>query len=127
MKTSIWAVILIVLGTLFTTSAQVFYKIGANNLTLSSWYTNWYIPLGIILYGIAGILLILALKQGEVSVLYPIFATSFIWVLVFSRFIFGESFTFQKWMGVAVILIGIILISIGSHRQNSALEFEDIV
>jgi len=123
MKTKPWAVCLIALGTLFTTAAQIFYKTGANRLALSNWYINWHIPAGIILYIIAGILLITALKGGDVSVLYPVFATSFIWVIIFSRYIFGEPFTFQKWAGVAVIILGITLISVGSHRQHAALEF----
>jgi drug/metabolite transporter (DMT)-like permease len=98
--------------------------LGANRLTWSSWYTNWFIPVGIILYIIAGVLLIIALRAGEVSVLYPVFATSFIWVLILSKVIFGEPFTSQKWIGVGIIIFGITLISIGSHRQHSAIGYE---
>jgi multidrug transporter EmrE-like cation transporter len=126
MKTKPIAVLLMIIATVFTTIAQVFYKIGANNLTPTGWYTNWQLPFGLILYGVAGVLLILALKKGEVSVLYPIFATAFVWVLLLSNYIFGEALTIQKWAAVAVILLGIVLISIGS-RRNSALGYEGVV
>lgn len=124
MKTKLSAVILIIFGTLFTTTAQLFYKAGVNLLTLNNWYSNWFIPAGIMFYVVAGILLITALKRGEVSVLYPIFATSFIWVLVFSKYLFGEQFTSQKWIGVGAIIFGIMLISIGSNKPT---KFEEAV
>jgi len=111
-----------IIATAFLTISQIMYKMGANRLSFVGWYTNWYIPAGIFLSGVAGVFLILALKKGEVSVLYPIFATAFIWVLVLSRYIFAEPFTSQKWIGVIVILFGITFISIGSSRMKSSLK-----
>ena len=113
-------------ATIFLTISQIFYKMGANRLSLASWYTNWYIPVGIILCGVSGVLLILALKKGEVTVLYPIFATAFIWVLVLSKYIFAEPFTSQKWIGVAIVIFGIILIGIGSNRK-SAIQYGEVI
>ena len=104
-----------------TTAAQVFYKIGANKLALdfSKLITNWFIPVGFILYVTAGIILIFSLKHGEVSVLYPIFATSYIWVMIVSAIIFGDKFNSLKILGSILIIVGIIWLSIGGTRKSA--------
>jgi len=121
MKTKWWAILLIAFTTFLTTAAQVFYKIGANKLALdfSKLITNWFIPVGFILYVTAGIILIFSLKHGEVSVLYPIFATSYIWVMIVSAIIFGDKFNSLKILGSILIIVGIIWLSIGGTRKSA--------
>jgi undecaprenyl phosphate-alpha-L-ara4N flippase subunit ArnE len=72
--------------------------------------------MGMVLYAIGGILLILSFRGGEVSVLYPIFATSYIWVSFLSIYFLGEIMNPYKWAGIAAIVIGIVLISLGSKK-----------
>lgn len=127
MKTKWWAILLIVFATFLTTAAQIAYKIGANKLALdfNKLITNYFLPVGLILYCIAGVILIISLKHGDVSVLYPIFATSYIWVMLLSRIIFDDKFNTLKITGVAIILFGIILLSIGGNRR-SAMKLEEL-
>lgn len=108
----------IVLTTIFTSSAQILYKIGSPKLglSLSGTLFNYPIILGTLLYGIAAVLTIIAFRNGEVSVLYPILATSYIWVTLFSVFIFGEQLNVLKILGIASIFLGVILIG---HRKNN--------
>jgi len=115
-----WAIGLVVVCTLFTSFAQIFYKFGADMLSfdLISIITNWPIIIGIILYGTAAILLIVALKAGEVSVLYPIIATSYIWVSLLSMFFFGEVINLYKWVGMIFIFFGVILVAKGGRKDS---------
>ena len=110
------AILLVAFSTLLTSSAQIFYKKGALKLPII--FSNWELLAGMILYGIAAVMLIYALKSGDLNVLYPIVATSFIWVTILSYAIFHESLSHYKILGVASILAGISIIGIGSKKQE---------
>ncbi len=118
MPTKLWAMGIVLFSTLLTSTAQLFYKFGAEKLKFDiiSLITNYELIMGMVLYAIGGILLILSFRGGEVSVLYPIFATSYIWVSFLSIYFLGEIMNPYKWMGVAAIVIGIVLIGFGSKK-----------
>ena len=122
MPTQLWAMGVVLFCTLLTSTAQIFYKFGAERLEFSimGLLTNYEIMMGILLYAVGGILLIVSLRGGEVSVLYPIIATSYIWVSFLSIYFLGESMNLFKWLGVITIMAGIILIGLGS--KDSAAE-----
>lgn len=116
MATKLSAALLVLFTTLLTSSAQLLWKKGsaALDFNILSILTNYYLIAGILLYVVGGILLILSFRGGEVSVLYPIIATSYIWVSFLSIFFLNESMNNFKWLGVASIIAGIILIGYGS-------------
>ena len=118
MPPKLWAMGIVFASTLLTSTAQLFWKFGANNLEFNilSVITNIELIIGVILYAIAGILLILSFRGGEVSVLYPISATSYIWVSFLSIYFLGEIMNLYKWAGIAAIVIGIVLIGLGSKK-----------
>ena len=122
MATKLWAMGVVLFCTLLTSTAQIFYKFGAEKLELNffSLITNYELLMGMALYAVGGILLILSFRGGEVSVLYPIIATSYIWVSFLSIYFLNEIMNLYKWLGVFTIVAGIILIGIGS--KNSAVE-----
>ena len=120
MATKLWAMVLVFFTTLLTSSAQILWKIGSKTLTFNiiGILTNYYLMGGILIYVIAGILLILSFRGGEVSVLYPIIATSYIWVTFLSLIFLKESLTFYKIIGISLIMAGIA--SIGKGSKYSA-------
>ena len=124
MTTKLWAIGLIILTTFLTSTAQVFYKLGSENLSFNiiELLTNYNILFGLFLYGIGAILLILSLKGGEVTVLYPIIATSYIWVSLFSVWFLGEGMNLMRWLGVITIIIGISIVGYGSKKVNTQVE-----
>lgn len=109
-----WAIFLVLLCTFFTSTAQLLLKAGVMKVTTVGSVANFYLLSGLLLYIIAAALLITALKFGELSVLYPAIATSFIWVNVFSALLFHEIIPFLRWVGVGFIILGITFIGIGS-------------
>lgn len=122
-QTKTWAIFLMIICTLFTSSAQLLYKTGVKSLefNLFSIITNWPIILGLSLYGIGAVLVILALRGGEVTVLYPIVTSSYIWVSIGSSYFLGESMNFSKWTGVALIVFGIVLINLGRGKEEGEI------
>ena len=126
--TKTWAVGLIVLCTLFTSSAQMLYKFGADKLQFDffSIITNYYLIGGLVLYAIGAVLMMISFKGGELSILYPIFSTSYIWVSLIAVYFLGEMMNAYKWIGIIVIIIGISLIGFRGNK-NSSLEYTEAV
>ncbi|MBI1936061.1 hypothetical protein HYS31_06490 [Candidatus Woesearchaeota archaeon] len=117
MTTKLWAALLVLFTTLLTSSAQVLWKIGSKTLepSIASVLSNYYLLGGVLLYVIGGIFIIISFRGGEVSVLYPIIATSYIWVNLMSTRFLGESMNAFKWAGVLAIIAGIASIGFGSR------------
>ena len=114
---------MVFLCTLFGAAAQVLIKAGANNLqhaglaeALLAAMTNVPLMIGYSLYGISTVLLVLALREGELSILYPVIALTYVWVTALSVFIFRESVNVFKLGGIGLIVIGVAILGRGSRR-----------
>jgi len=109
---------LVVVSTLLTALGQMFFKIGANFLAwdLLKLITNHYLIIALILNLTAAVLFFSGLKYGELSVLYPILALGYVWVLVLSYYFLQESINVFKIYGVGVILLGVSLIGVRSKK-----------
>ena len=115
-STSRWAIFLVVICTLFTSIGQIFFKLGSEKASLDfSLFTNYNLLIGLALYASGAFLLIFALKGGELSVLYPIIATSYVWVSLIAKFYFNEHLSSFKLIGIFFIIIGISFVGKGSN------------
>ena len=123
MATKLWSILLVLFTTLLTSSAQILWKKGSAILAFDiiSIVTNYYLIGGIVLYIIGGTLLIISFRGGDVSVLYPIIAMSYIWVSLLSVRFLGETMNAFKWLGVISIIIGIASIGYGSKDHIPAI------
>jgi len=94
----------------------VFLKLGAARLTrdLRLLLANWRLALGVALYLISFVFYYLGLKQGELSVLYPMVALGYIWTILWSRLFFAEKVTPRKILGLALIIGGVVLLRISN-------------
>jgi len=115
MKTKKEAILLVLLCTFLTAAGQIFLKIGSVNLSFSILKLLGNLPLitGFALYFLGAVILVIALKHGELSVLYPIIATSFVWVSFLSIIFLNEIMNAWKWAGVITIVLGMGLIGKG--------------
>ncbi|HLC49947.1 MAG TPA: hypothetical protein VJI97_00800 [Candidatus Nanoarchaeia archaeon] len=118
MATKLWAALLVLFTTLLTSSAQLLYKLGSNSLepSIIGILTNYYLIGGVLLYVVGGTLLIISLRGGEVSVLYPLIAASYIWVSLMSIYFLNEQMNLWRWAGIFVIIAGISFIGYGSSE-----------
>jgi len=118
MKTKSWAIALMFFCTLVTASAQISWKLGVINIKPGLINVlNLGILLGFFFYGVGALIMIICLKYGELSVIYPIIALSFIWVNIFSpRFFPTDSMNILKWVGILFIIGGVAFVGIGSKK-----------
>lgn len=117
-KTHSSAIVFMLLSALLASFGQIFFKFAANNVNdINSFIFNSNLYFGGICYLIAMVLMLKALRRGELSVVYPILATSFVWVSILSPLFFkNDIMTSQKWIGVAVIILGICLVGRGREK-----------
>lgn len=105
--------------TLFGAAAQVLIKTGANRLEQTdplAMITNPALVAGYSLYGLSTILLVLALRRGQLSLLYPVISLTYVWVTVLSVWIFNESMNLFKLIGVGVIVLGVAVLGRDGRR-----------
>jgi drug/metabolite transporter (DMT)-like permease len=94
----------------------VFLKMGAERLTSSRFsFLNSRLALGVALYLGSSALYGLGIREGELSVLYPMVSLGYIWTLFWSRLFFKEPFTPNKFAGLGLILLGVFLVGLGSN------------
>jgi drug/metabolite transporter (DMT)-like permease len=114
------AIFLIVLFTIIAAIAQPLFKIGANSLpakvSIGGVVTDLPLIAGLALYGLGSILMIWALRHGELSVLYPLISLSYVWVAILSVVIFRDKMTSLRISGIATIIAGVSVLGIAGRE-----------
>lgn len=116
MTTELWAVALVLIGAIIGSFGSLYFKMGSDKLSrnVKELKRNYKLFYGFTLYGISSIFYMISLKGGELSVLYPLCSTGYIWIAILSIKFLGEKMNLYKWMGLLVIIFGISLIGLGN-------------
>ena len=94
----------------------VFLKAGSEKLRQGLRnIVNSRLALGVGMYILSTVFFIGAIKNGELTVLYPLVSLGYVWTLLWSRLFFGEPFTRFKILGLAMILVGVFFIGLGNR------------
>ncbi|MEI6545225.1 MAG: hypothetical protein WCL60_17050 [Methylococcales bacterium] len=92
---------------------QILFKLSANSFNQTSSFfapkTATLLFLALTLYGITTIAWVWVLQKVELGKVYPLMALAFILVPLGSHFIFDERFQIQYFVGVTLIMIGIVV------------------
>ena len=114
---------ILVVAIVFNASANILLKfgmqnapqisvVGLKNMLLNS-ITNVYVWLGLISFGVAFIFYSVVLTKMKLGIAYPIMTSAgFVIVTLFAVFLFDEKMSWLKIAGIAIIALGIWLISI---------------
>ncbi len=114
-----WKILLLTALAAFIGSiGQLEFKQGANNLQfdIKLLLTNYHLIAGIVVYSVSTVFYVYALNKENLSILYPIIATSYIWTLLFSKVFLKEPVGLTSWAGVFFILLGVALIATQAGR-----------
>ena len=116
--TSFVSIGLVVASTVIGSAAQILLRFGAGNLNSSGLreiLTNWPLLGGYACLGVMTILVVLALRGGQLSVLYPIIALTYVWVTILSPMFFQDQINAPKIIGLTLIIAGVSFIGAGSR------------
>jgi drug/metabolite transporter (DMT)-like permease len=109
-------ILLVLISTIIIAFGQLFIKLGTENSfsTLYLILTNYPLIIGSFLYFIGSIIFIASLKYSDLSLVYPIYALTFVWITIISFFVFNEFLTFYKILGIIFIIIGVSILGVKS-------------
>lgn len=117
------SLLLVFLCTVSGAAAQILIKEGAVTNAhpgflgaIVGMLTNPLLFAGYCVYGMNAALMVLALRDGEMSMLYPIIALTYVWVTLLSMWIFHEPMNIFKSIGITVIMAGVGILGRGSRN-----------
>jgi len=110
------SMLLVLMASVVGSFGAVFLKKGSANVAGHSLvsFINPSLALGVALYLASSVFYGFGIKGGQLSVLYPMISLGSIWTLIWSRMFFQEAITREKLFGLALILIGVTFVGIGS-------------
>ena len=110
-------------GVLLNAAAQLLLKAGTNatgviTLTRENWTetlgqmaTEGHFITGVIFYGLSLIVWILGLSRVPVSIAYPMLSLGYVINAIAAHYLFGESVTLGRWLGIGFIILGVWLVA----------------
>ena len=112
------SITLVFLCTVLGAAAQILMKVGMRQFQpdLAAIVTNVPLIIGYCLYGINTLLLVLALREGELSMLYPIIALTYVWVTLLCYFLLHEPPNVYKNLGITTIVVGVAVLGRGGKQ-----------
>lgn len=114
--------IVILSGVLLNALAQLLLKSGANAVgAIYGWSSmRRAAPLlalhpailgGLACYAISVVVWVVALSRVDVSIAYPLLSVGYVINALLAMWLFGESVSLQRWVGIGVILVGVALVA----------------
>ena len=114
---------LLMLGVLLNASAQLLLKAGTNAVGHFEFTAANILPVGMKLalqphilggvtcYVVSLVVWIMGLSRVPVSIAYPMLSVGYVLNAVAAWYLFGESFTAQKLIGIGFIVAGVFLVA----------------
>jgi drug/metabolite transporter (DMT)-like permease len=117
MKTPLHSILLVLAASFLGSIGAAFLKAGSGKLHSGLKYLilNGKLALGVFFFCASSVLYVFGLRQGTLSVLYPMVSLSYVWAMLWSRLFLNEQFTRRKLYGVCLIAVGIAFIGLGNR------------
>lgn len=112
MLTPISSVGMFALAALIGAAGQYLYKSGADAASdgLISYVLNWRLVAGVACYIAVMVLFVAGFKRGgALTVLYPVYASTFIWAAVIALAVYGTPIKPVNVVGMAALVVGMYL------------------
>jgi len=107
--------LLVLVASFIGSFGAVFLKLGSAKLHGGFWKIfNLQLAIGVALFMGSSFFFVMGIRHGQLSVLYPMVSLGYVWTLVWARLLFKEAFTRQKFVGLALILLGVTFVGMGS-------------
>ena len=116
MKTPLSSMLLVLVASFIGSFGAVFLKMGSAKLHGGlSQILNYRLAAGVGLYLLSTCFFIVAIRNGELTVLYPLVSLGYVWTMLWSKVFFKEPLTRQKFLGLFLILVGVSFIGMGNR------------
>ncbi len=115
----LFAIFLIVCATTIEAGGQLCFKKKSTRSADGDLGSRMWLASGIVCMAIEAVVWTIVLKNMNVSIAYPMGSLSFVMVLLLSRIFLKERVQKDRWIGVALILCGTVLLGLNSAGPNS--------
>lgn len=96
---------------------QYLYKKGGQQLSQIPLIKNWPLYVGMVLFCVVMVLFVWSFKLGgKLSVVYPVYATTFVWGTLLAVWLDREPVNVFQWVGVGIILLGVFFVAAGAPK-----------
>lgn len=121
MNNALW---LLIPAILFSTTGELFFKIGMNRIggfefsgnavraVLPRIVRNPFIWVGFLGFGTGALFWLAVLSRVPLSIAYPILALSYFVVVIEARLFLHERVTWKRMLGVTIIVIGVVIVGL---------------
>jgi multidrug transporter EmrE-like cation transporter len=106
----VWPLLLLSIGAAI--GAQACLKIGAGANNFTDQLMDGHTVVGLLLYAVAALLYIVALRHIPMSVALPSTALSYVGVVLIGHYHFGEPLSATHVAGILVICFGVLLLAL---------------
>ena len=115
--------LLILSGVLLNSFAQLLLKAGARSIETLAFTWENFLPIaiklagqapllgGLACYAVSVVVWILALSRVDVSIAYPMLSMGYVVNAIAAWALFGETLNAQRILGIAIILIGVVVLT----------------
>src|SRR5688500_14538738 len=114
MTTPASSIVMFSIAALVGAMGQYLYKSGADAATggLLGYLLNWRIAAGVVCYIAVVVLFVAAFKRGgSLTVLYPLYASTFIWAAIIALLVYGTPIKPVNVAGMAALIFGMYLMA----------------
>jgi multidrug transporter EmrE-like cation transporter len=127
------SVALILVSVVFAVSGQLTLKSAMDNIppigarqvktpgsTISRVARQPRLWVGLFLFGISALFWLVVLTRVPLSVAYPFVGVTYVIVVFWSRFVLGEAVPPSRWLGVALVALGIAVVGLSFRGAGGA-------
>ena len=114
MATPLSSMLQVIFASVLGSFRAVILKLGAQRITRFWHLADWRIVLGVGLYLGSSVFYGWGIKNGQISILFPMVSLGYIWTMLWARLFFGERITKQKFTAVGMILLGVVFVGLAS-------------
>jgi drug/metabolite transporter (DMT)-like permease len=119
----------LVFSVLFASCGHLLIKYGLNSVALPShaslflrlqaYFLAPLVLLGLMIYGLGTVLWIVAVSKRDISYLYPVTSLNYVIVTLCGMTLFGEPVSSGRWIGIAVVMVGVVLMHASAGGRRS--------
>ena len=114
-STPLSSILLVLFGSFIGSIGMVFLKKASKDLHKGFLHIiSVNAALGVALFMLSSVFYLAGIRNGQISVLFPMVSLSYVWALFWARLVFKEPLTKQKFAGLGLVLVGVVFLGLGS-------------
>lgn len=88
---------------------------------------NPIILLGVVCHATFFFMLLLAFSWADVSIVFPVSAFSYVFVVFIAKFYLQEDVNYLRWIGSLIITIGVFIVLMGEGKKTEAEKMPETI